>query len=297
MNLQSQLQIKDDKFDIQRLHEYTLTLELGLGFFDVSVVDTTNKRLLAVEKFTIEFTPTTKDVIAALEQLFKQHSFVSAGFWKRVFIAINNVKYALIPSEYFNQDDPIAALRPICTVDLEVDKVFSTSHPDLGLYNTYLMRKELVQWFRGRYPNSDVLFIHQTDVILEAVRKHYSASEANYVAVIAYQGKFTMVMFQAGKLQYLNSYVYTSEADFVYFILFTIKELHLERESVKVELFGDVAKEGAIYKKLVPYLPQVAMGKRPKWLSYGFQFDEMHDHQFMRYGGIYLTDKTVAPVA
>ena len=294
LSLQQQYAIKDNKnFDIALLHEYSLTLEIGLASITLTAFHPTERRVLTTEKYLLQHSPTTADILAALEELFKEHVFLSAGFWKEVIVVINNFKHVLVPQELFDKDKAPELMKPCVSVDLEQDELLVDEHPTVGIVNAFFMRRALKEFFAGRYPNSEVRFVHHAGLIVAALRSvmQRELSEGTKVALVVGDRQFSVSIFRQQEMRYHNSFIYTQEADFIYFILLVVRELGLDREQDQLLLYGDISTESALYEKLKLYFHKISFGSRPANLQFNFHFDELEDHQFIKFAGMEVYDQ------
>jgi hypothetical protein len=70
---------------------------------------------------------------------------------------------------------------------------------------------------------------------------------------------FEIVVIQNQKLLLFNSFEYNTPDDFIYYLLFTAEQLHLNPESLKLFLLGDIQEESELFKKAYRYIRNVSL--------------------------------------
>ena len=84
---------------------------------------------------------------------------------------------------------------------------------------------------------------------------------------------FEIVVIQNQKLELYNSFEYKTPEDFIYYILFTAEQLHLNPESFKLELLGKIDTESPLYTIAYKYVRNVAM------MDYSSVFNSLSEAQ------------------
>lgn len=70
---------------------------------------------------------------------------------------------------------------------------------------------------------------------------------------------FEIVVAQDQKLLLFNSFEYAAPTDFLYYLLFTLEQLSLNPETVKVWLLGDITTESPLFEAAYTYIRHVAL--------------------------------------
>ena len=59
------------------------------------------------------------------------------------------------------------------------------------------------------------------------------------------------------QLQLFNTFEYQTADDFLYYLLFTAEQLHLNPETLKLLLLGDISENDGLYQKAYQYIRNV----------------------------------------
>jgi hypothetical protein len=81
---------------------------------------------------------------------------------------------------------------------------------------------------------------------------------------------FEIIVVRGQKLLLFNSFEYASPVDFLYYLLFTLEQLMLNPETVKLWLLGDIRPESPLFEAAYTYVRNVALFE-PKTLTKKWQ--------------------------
>lgn len=73
------------------------------------------------------------------------------------------------------------------------------------------------------------------------------------------QSHFEIVIIQNQKLMLFNSFDYQTPEDFLYYLLFTAEQLHLNPESFKLYILGDCSEQNPLYQKAYQYVRNTSL--------------------------------------
>ena len=65
--------IKDEKFDVERLHQYGLSMQVGIRDFQFCITDEETNTCLLLEDYIFENVKTIKTRLTILASLFENH--------------------------------------------------------------------------------------------------------------------------------------------------------------------------------------------------------------------------------
>jgi hypothetical protein len=70
---------------------------------------------------------------------------------------------------------------------------------------------------------------------------------------------FEIIVIRNQKLELYNSFEYKTPEDFLYYVLFTAEQLHLNPESFPLELLGTIDEEHPLFKIVYQYIRNVSL--------------------------------------
>ena len=270
-----QYELKDSQMDVNLLSQYQLVINIadtGIVFF---VSDVANQKCLAIEKYKFTTTATPDNLTMNLQNIWASHPYLNAGYWKSVVLVFSNLKFAYVPKEYIKGDiNPEIFSR----YNFKVDSGETLAHyrlDDLSAYCYYSTNNEVMKWFGEFYPSMITKTAHNTNAFLQGLLSY--EKKANHIHVNIADSILTLVNIKEGRLIYLNSFSFTSPDDVLYLCTLVADELKLDTRDVKLNIWGDISKDDEYFNKLKPYFQQVTSGKRPQFLKFSFNFDELED--------------------
>src|SRR5688500_19002157 len=92
--------------------------------------------------------------------------------------------------------------------------------------------------------------------------------------------KLKNLSYNQGNILCFNHYVIKQFYDYIRYIMLVMKSLKLDQATSQVALWGYIGKNSPHYNEFYKYINNVIFGHRPKFLTFGYMFDEVQDHHF-----------------
>ncbi|HEU5146071.1 MAG TPA: DUF3822 family protein [Chryseosolibacter sp.] len=272
--------IKDERFDVDLINRYDLLINVGPRDLQVGIVDTSDERMLLLEDFVFPSLSSQDELLHVLEQLFDDHALLKAAFWKTVKVSIKNNKFVQVPEVLFVEESKEEYLRFNAQINAEKEDVVFVANKQANAVTVFAVPRDLKQWLNKLYPNTSLVFVHQSAVLIEGITKVSKNRVDNPIYIYVDRFKLHIVYANKGKLIYYNQFVIKQFAEYIKYIMLVLKTLNLNQESSQVVLWGYIGKNSPHYNEFYKYINNVAFGQRPKHLKFGYMFDEVQDHHF-----------------
>jgi len=272
--------IKDDRFEEDNIHEYSLLLNVGPRDVQVGVVDDTEKRLLYLEDYVLPSVSSSDDLIYTLEQLFDYHAFIRAGFWKRIKIALKNQKLVQVPQALFDESAAQEYLKLNAQPSSKEETAFIPMDKSEAV-TVFAIQKELKAWVEKKYPQKQFTILHQSAALIEGVMRVAEKRTDNPLYLYVDRFKLHILSVNEGKLVYYNQFAILSFQDYIRYIMLVMKTLNMDQQTSKVVMWGYIGKNSPHYHEFYKYIQNVTFGERPDNLKFGYMFDEVQDHHFI----------------
>ena len=282
--------VKDDKFDVDNLHQYNLLIQVGPRDLQVAVIDSISNQCLLLEDYILASVKSYQQLQELLDEIFEGHHVLTAGFWKKVRVSVKNNKFSLVPSGLFVKTALEEYINMNSRVNPETDEILYYKHIQTDAVCVFAVNKVLHDWFKSLYPNSEIGFIHQSSALIEGIINF--AAEHNSDSMYLYIDRFKLhlVTLKDGKLEYYNQFIIKEFKEYIHYIMLVMKGLQREQAKSDVVLWGYLGKESAHYNEFRKYINQISFGDRPGYLNFGYKFDELQDHQYLDLYSIHLCD-------
>lgn len=272
--------IKDERFDEDSIHQYTLLLNIGTRDFQVGVTDTENKWFLLLEDYVFPNVSSQEELIAALDHLFEAHPFLKAGFWKTIKISLKNQSFVQVPQALYSEDALADYLKFNTHINKDQEDFLPVSLKSTQAVTVFAIHKDLKSWIQNIYPKNTPVFVHQSAVLIEGIMEAAKKRKDNPLYVYVDRFKLHVLSAHQGKLIYYNQFAIKQFADYVKYIMLVMKSLNMDQRSSQVVLWGYIGKNSPHYHEFYKYINNVTFGDRPAYFQFSYFFDEVQDHHF-----------------
>lgn len=279
--------IKDEKFDVDHLHEYALLIHLGVRDLQIGIVDD-HDRLVFFEDYIFQNLNSSDDQLVLLKELFEAHHLLTAGFWKKVKFSIKNNKLVQVPASLFVQDAAPEYLKLNANFDLQKEVVLHCENVKSSIVTVFALHKGISHWLSGLYKNSSVEFLHQSASLIEGVLEENNTDNPPPLFVYIDRFKLHILSAKEGRLTYYNQFPIQHFSDYVKYIMLVLNAMQMDQQNSKIVLWGYIGKNSPHSIEFSKYIKNVTFGKRPKNLKFGYLFDEIQDHHFFDLYSLHL---------
>ena len=271
--------IKDEKFDIDQLHQYSLLIHLSVRDLQIGIVDK-DSRFVFFEDYIFQNLSSNEELLELLKKLFEAHHLLAAGFWKKVKVSVKNNKFVQVPEALFVEDASADYLKLNAKIDLQNEVVLNCKQVKTKAVTVFAIHKAMHQWMTELYKNSKVEFIHQSSSLIEGILTESNTSTNTPLFIYIDRFKLHVISVKAGKLIYYNQFVIQHFSDYVKYIMLVLNAMKMDQQNSKIVLWGYIGKNSPHSIEFSKYIKNVTFGDRPDYLKFGYLFDEVQDHHF-----------------
>ena len=281
--------IKDPHFEIDRLHNYSLSLHLGHRDFQLLITDTSSQRCMLLEDYVFYEESSSQQKLEILSQIFDDHHLLLARFWKSITFSWKNKKFSLVPAALYSEKSMSSYLRLNGPFDHDNDKIFTAYHSSGDFVNVFAGEKDIAEFIESTYQDREVTYIHQSSVLLDGALGRLAGVGPG---VLLFIDRFSIhiAVYSPGKLRFYNQYPIKKFEDYFKYINLVSKELSLDFRSVPIITYGYMGQNTPHYQALKKNLSGLKMGEKPSDLKFSYVFDEILDHQYFDLFGIYMAN-------
>ena len=272
--------IKDEKFEEDKLQQYTLLAQIGAKDFQTAVVDNDDNRLIFFEDYVFSEVNSQAELQSALQSLFDSHEYLSAGFWKEVKISIKNNKFIQVPSSLYIESEAAEYLKFNAVIDHTIESAKASRNTKSDAITIFAVQNDMQEWLNKVYANTHVKLFHQSAALIEGVLTFTQAVNEQPLFVYVDRFKLHVLFVKNGKLIYYNQFQIKQFADYIKYIMLVMKAMGMDQETSRVVLWGYIGKNSPHYQEFIKYVRNVSFGERPKHLKFGYLFDEVQEHHY-----------------
>ncbi|WP_448519489.1 DUF3822 family protein [Rhodoflexus sp.] len=271
----SLLQLRSSSFSTEHIGYYALCFKLHGRILEAVAFDTASKIVVYYERFSLSKVVSLQET---LQQLITHHNFLGAGYWKEVMLLEAELPYVQIPAEFFRSDLALELLQ-LHAPPSAVEQLSFTHHTQLNIVNIAGCNTQISTIIAGLYPLRQLKNAHVSDAIIKGLLSLPEKLDYRNLHLFVNSNLLTIAFFRVGNLHLLNTYQFDTPEDFIYYVLFAVSELNLDKETTELLLWGDIGASFAERLSILErYFPLVTFGSRPKGLQYQYQFDELDSH-------------------
>lgn len=234
---------------------HKLSIQVSLNGLSFCVLDTISNRILISEgeNFDQELSP--YETQKRLADLFKAHAVQDFVFSEVVAIHKNNM-FGLVPKALFNANELANYLKfntkILANDQIEYDEI--ESHEMVNVYVPFTNINNYIYDLFGEFE-----FKHHGTVLVQTLLNIQSASNEPICYVHISKQQMDITVISQKKLQFYNSFHFMTKEDFIYHLLFTLEQLKLDTESIKLRLFGAIEEDDDLYSMAYTYIQNVAI--------------------------------------
>lgn len=244
-----------DKSFINKAHNQHLSLQLSTTQLKLAWFDIPSKTYFAFQQLDLS-------TIADLEVFLKGLNTIDKPFQSTSLSLVNNL-YTLVPKGLFQEDKESTYLHfNQGYIDSELNSELIESHNTVLVYalsNPYL--SSLKHAFPGIKTN------HFAKILVNALSLEKTDNDENLFIHIQ-DKRFDVCYIKSQKLHFFNSFEYKTTEDFIYFLLYVMEQLTLNRETCPIKLCGEFVETSSIYETIFKYIRNVELLKRPNHANY-----------------------------
>jgi hypothetical protein len=272
--------IKDERFDVDLISHYNLMIHVGSRDLQIGIIDPTEEKMLWLEDFVFPSLSSNEELLGTLEQLFDDHPLLKAAFWKSVKVSIKNNKFVQVPEVLYVEDSKEEYLQFNASLNAGTECVQTVTNKHSKAATVFTVPRQLKEWFEQLYPATNLIFLHQSAVLIEGVTRISEMRKDYPLYIFVDRFRLHILAAKQGKLIYYNQFVIRQFSEYVKYIMLVMKTLNFDQQKSQIVLWGYIGKNSPHYNEFYKYIHNVVFGYRPKYLKFGYLFDEIQDHHF-----------------
>ncbi len=282
--------VKDEKFSIDELEDYSLTLQVGIRDFQIAVTDTQDNQVMGLEDYRLEGIKTVNGRLRLIKDILDNHEYLTAGFWKGVKLCLKTHKFSLVPTKMFVADSAIDYLSVNSEIKASFEDVSYYKQISAGLVNIFATEIKLCKWMESVYKRKAIHIIHQGSALIEGFLKHNDHSHEKALFCFVDRGILHQIVCEEGKLIFYNQYAARKKEDYLKYIMLVFKEIGMDPKKNPVQFWGFTKQNSEEIALLKKYIRNISLGSKPSFLKFGYKFDEVNDHQYFDVMSAYICE-------
>ena len=209
-----------------------------------------------------------------LSEVLPDLAFLPNSSQKSLF-SINNEVYTIIPKSLFEKNQ----LENYLKLNFSAEKLENTiPHAQLvesiQAYIVYAVPMYIQETIQQKFDH--LKFSHHTSSLIEMnLLRH---SKESMLSINMKDAAFDLYGQNEGHFSYMNSFSYASAEDVVYYLLYVMEQLELDRNSIEISLYGEIEENSQVYELLFTYLKNVRLGGQIHQMNYSPVLQKIQTH-------------------
>ncbi|MFT6203110.1 MAG: hypothetical protein ACI9V1_000038 [Spirosomataceae bacterium] len=270
-------EVKDDRFEIGQIASCHLLIEVSKDRFRFAIQHEKNDMFMWMEDYQIMSVLNENQLLQTLQQIYDQHHFLAANYWKSVSLSVNSNYFTFIPDEIFQQEDSSKYINFAAGSQVnENHNIYDFKHSAINAFNVFGVEKKLINWFKEMYTVKKITPVHLISTLIECIRQ---LPNPDGMHIHFEEGNLIVVCFKDNILQFCNRFNYRTPQDAAYHVLFVINQLSLNA-ATPLTLYGEITTFSEVYALIFKTMTSISFGKMPENLNFSYFFEDMPEHRY-----------------
>lgn len=247
-----------------QLTNLELSIQISLSGLSFCILKRDTNTMLRLKEVRFQKKVNPVELLDKLQHIFNTENLAENSY-NVINVIHDNELCTLVPKPLFNENciaDYLKFNSKILTTDfITFDEV--AINDSVNVYVPYININNYIYDHFGAFT-----FKHISTILIEDILKIEKNAKAPKVYVNISDTHFETVIVDNAKLILYNRFDYYSPEDFIYYILFTTEQLHLNPETFDLVFIGDVSKEDDLYNIAYKYIRNVSFGNRNDHYTY-----------------------------
>lgn len=229
-----------------------LSIQVSLNGLSFYTLDTLYN--LPSKVTEIKFSVNSEDsIVSELQKLevFKSNEIL----FDSVCLIHDNPLFSPVPSPLFDKDN-IGDYLKFSTKILSFDQFSFDEIENHNIHNAYIPYSFVNQSVKNKFIQVETK--HITSVLIKNLLDISKNSYDLQFYVHVQPKHFEIIVINKGKLLLINSFVYNTKEDFIYYTLFVAEQLKLNPETFKLIFLGNITSKNELYEITYKYVRHVS---------------------------------------
>ena len=260
----------DKSFDIKKTKNYIISTQISLSGYTICIKNKEDKVLLLKQNIFNQ-TLTENTIGSKYKKIFKANKILTAKYHKAECIYTTE-KTTWIPGDFFKKENVKDYLSFVSDIN-NTDKVEYAPITSAGIYTIFSIPEDLKELIKQQMPQAKIL--HQSNVMANLASTNINQEEKATVWVNANYAFFDVLVMKNGKPILYNTFKYSNEKEFAYFVMLIYQKLELKTEENQLLLSGRITENEPAYSILRELISDIKF-----WGKKQLKYDGVPTHYF-----------------
>ena len=230
-----------------------LSIQIRLSGLSFCILNRSTNTIERLQHIQLEKKATPFELLNQLKTIIETNSDFSQAF-DSVLCIYQNELSTLVPKSLFNENhlaDYLKFNAKILKTDF-IDYDTISINESVNVYVPFVNVNNYLFDTFGSFT-----YKHASTVLLNSVLQLASSHKDTKLYINVSHIHFEMIAAKDSQLIYYNTFEYNTKEDFIYYILFTIEQLQLNPDTLKIHLSGQIEKDDDLFNIVYKYVRYV----------------------------------------
>lgn len=227
-----------------------LSIQIRLSGLSFCILNRSTNTIERLQHMQLEKKATPFEILNQLKTIIASNSDFNQTF-DSVLCIYQNELSTLIPESLFNENHLADYLKFNAKI-LKTDFIDYDNIAINGTKNVYVPLVNVNNYLFDTF--GSFVYKHASTILIETVLQHASKQKEIELYINVDHLHFEMLATQGQELLFYNTFDYNTQEDFIYYILFSIEQLKLNPETVKIHLSGQIEQEDELFNIVYKYV-------------------------------------------
>lgn len=227
-----------------------LSIQIRLSGLSFCILNRTTNTIERLQHMQIEKKATPFELLNQLKTIIESNADFNQPF-DSVLCIYQNELSTLVPNSLFNENHLADYLKFNAKI-LKTDFIDFDSISINDSVNIYVPLVNVNNYLFDTY--GSFVYKHSSTIFIESVLQNSSKHQDTEIYINVGYLYFEMIAAKNQELIFYNTFEYATKEDFIYYILFSIEQLKLDPESVKIHFSGQIDKDDDIFNMVYKYV-------------------------------------------
>ena len=238
-----------------------LNLLVSEELFEYCLYDKDMMDLVSMKSFNFEKRITNpSELEEAVKQIISSEDDLNKKQYAQVIVSFHNQFVAIVPNELYDPNNQKEYLKFGVRL-LEGDKISVDDLPELEAKTVYIPYANIVNTLLNHFGTFD--YQHASGPLATAFYRIYKKDVSKNYFVNVNKNSLDIFYFEEAKLQFYNTFLYATNEDLLYYVLFSMEQLGLSPDVQNLYLTGDIDKDSGAFDLLYTYIRNISLLREP----------------------------------
>jgi hypothetical protein len=239
--------------DITNKSYKKLSILVSLNGFSFTITDLISGKPKHLKNIHFDSFQKSTNIEELYANVFNENPELSSKYDEIVIIHSNNLS-TFVPVALFDESY-LGSYLQYNTKVFETDFFTFDKLEKYEMNNVYIPYVNMNNYFIDQFGTFD--YKHANTILVSKLLDLSKNNDNRKMFVHKSENHFEIIVIQNQKLQFFNTFEFKTPEDFIYYILFSAEQLHLNPEHFALELFGDCMENDDYFKIAYKYIRNV----------------------------------------